>query len=354
MRNDFIELKKRLPKNPPKDLRERVIARLQTDLEISFALMASLREVKAHHEPAFEDGQVTWSLKTNKLPLLLTGSVSFISEYFDDLVSGVLIDDYLKQLDSVTILDPYDPVKKNYHGNSYASFLRVALYLVLVESGVTAENLRVDASAIFHTAPLPKGFDPEVVHPEFEKFSWFYKDGKSPEQGELFFVHSGYSYGATRGETRCAVSEKMTPPKDCSSWMQELLGIPVMSTAHQLILYNTKFGGFIPDDWDLGDQMLSIEKSLDPIEIKYVKDIRPGYIFTVRTFNLEQDPTMTETLGAGGHVGIVTAVNKSRDTVTVMSYARDLPGWGFNGFGLKEFPALSQGNKKIFYFKPKR
>ena len=351
---ELQRLKTHLPKEVSANLKDRVMKRITQDILAMTQLNDVIKPYSAEDYPKFEEGEVTWSLKTNKVIVLLEGASKIIENEFEDLVNGSLIDELISRLKTTPVMGPYDSEKRNFYGNPQASFVYTALLLVLIENGVELTDLNVDTSVIFHTTPLPlKDFNLKDI-PAFTQSSWFYSDDKSPATGELFLVHGGYLFGGMRGESRYGNEAKTCGPQDCSSWTRWLIKAEDFSTDHQLFHWRSKFGGFIPEDWEGSKEQVSLAEKLEPVDVKTFADIKPGFIYTHRGFKVEEDPTMTKTKGRGGHVGIVTAVNAERGTVTILNYARSLPDTDFDGFGLMDFPVFNVDGKKVFFFKPKK
>lgn len=313
---------------PSEALRTSCLKQLEEDLTLVQILEGTLKSLAADDNP---DKGITWSLKTNKLAVIIPLTITLITENFPSLMNGSLVDQYMAELTTIT----YTPPKTagQMHGASGATALKNALFIVL---RLTKNFVpKINESAFFHTTPL-------IPLRGFEGCSYFFKDEKSPQHGELLFPHSGYAFGGMRGESRH--QNKTFGPQDCSSWVRSICSIPVdFSTMHLLFLWENRG----QDNWLDSDAARVLRGRLKPITVAGTSDIKPGYLYVHRSYNLDQDPSMSGS-GNGGHTGIVHDIDPISETVIILQYGRDMPKQ--EGFGLWETKALSVPSRKTFYF----
>lgn len=308
-------------------LKQQCLQRLQQDLVWAQRLEKEL-EGFTPNDILKNDGDITWSLKTNKLTLIIPLTHQLIENEFSAVMDGSLTNQYMQELSSIADSPPKK--KGQMHGASGATILKNALFIILHHTKNFEPN--VDESALFHTSPL-------IPLAGIEACSYYYKDDKSPAQGELLFPHSGYALGGMRGEQRH--HNKIFGPQDCSSWVRHLCDIPVeFSTMHLFYLWeNTE------DEWLKSEAARTLKNRLKPVSVKNISDIQPGYLYVHRAFNLTKDPSMSLTPGNSGHTGIVHHID-SEGKIIVLQYGRDMPTTeGFSLWEAKPFP-----NRKIFYF----
>lgn len=309
------------------ELKQQCLERLKKDLVWAQRLEKDL-EGFTPNDILKNDGDITWSLKTNKLPTIIPLTQDLIENSFPAIMDGSLTNQYMQELSSVADSSPKK--KEQMHGSSGATILKNALFIILRHAKNFEPN--VDESALFHTTPL-------IPLPGIEACSYYYKDLKSPAHGELLFPHSGYAFGGMRGEQRH--SKKIFGPQDCSSWVRHLCDIPVeFSTLHLFYLWkNTE------NEWIRSEAARILKNRLKSVSVEDTSDIKPGYIYVHRAFNLESDPSMSSTFGNSGHMGIIHHID-SEGRIIVLQYGRNMPTT--EGFSLWEAQPLP--NRQIFYF----
>lgn len=214
----------------------------------------------------------------------------------------------------------------NFWGTSKTTFLSYAILAVnFALHGTTMQDLPL-TSAITHVSPLPSSIslDPKC------RFSYYSQIGV--DQCFCFgYVHSGYSFGAYRGEEQKLHYNKQFGPEDCSSWVAKITNSQILfSTADQLCSYRTQIKtGFVPAGWLTSQEARDMVLRYDAVIS--TNDIQPGDIFFCRKFRQSQNPNLS--IGTGGHTAIV--LNKSEDKLATLSFNREMPF--MEGFGIEEF-----------------
>ena len=330
----------------------------------------------------FDGYNVTFSLSSNKLEPILTGSITeggktstfesaafIVENYLDTLLGGDLPVGYALdyRADQPTLL--YDASSPTVLGNSKGTCLNAAMYTTLLSyrgEPTLADLLRpqtaswqalggfdIDGSATVHLTPVPKGI--ESIE-GFDRFTYRYSDERTPQA--LAFVHNGYAFGGPRGEEHLYTKNlypygKAYAPQDCSSWLASLTGCASpFTTWTQLVLHRKHTGQSDPDATSQG--VLDFEAVCNTVKVSDPqRDIRPGQIMAFRSFDLSKDPEM-KGAGNGGHTGLVLGFNSQRQksTVTILSYSRSMPNQ--EGFGVQEiaYDTESESNKRLMFFSP--
>lgn len=343
-------------------LEKKVLNKLKIDKRFICALNKALESY-----PAGTDA--SWSLKTNKMLEILEGAISFVDLNFASFIAsiknnGELAHYHIKtdEKDITIIANPGSSI----YGTSKASFLKTALiniYLVCQGKNLLSEidinndkKYWIDQTPNAHVTPLPDQLNPEDIKVNdlnFTQCTYFYNDAKTAKG--LAFIHSGYTFGGYRNESRYPYQPpellgKLNGPEDCSSFIGKLtLEIDQLSTADLWKCYQSKQKGYPKDpNWEeskIGQLLIKNYKVVAP------DNIRAGDIWAMRSFDTQKDPEM-KGFGKGGHtVLIVDNPGKGKKEVMTLGFNRDMPR--NEGFGEKKFPMHSKPSegKRIFFFR---
>lgn len=322
--------------------KDKILNKLEIDRNFSKQLSKELEAFKAGID-------VPYSVKTHKTELILQGTESLIKDHFYDLLDGKPIaGGYSYHQNTITVLGE-DNVSTIW-GNSKGTYLKTALMYMVAQAyreqsktfGCFGMNW-FDQSAIAHIAPLPS------LQVDYSDFSFVstYKVNDVLSQG-LIIPHSGYAFGGMRDEPRYPTG-KLHGPQDCSSWIAKVTKSPAAySTADQLCAYRQLLAqpSFIPEGWDQNLDAQHLLKSYNPVIVQDLQtDIRPGQVFCLRRFN-QTDPSMSETLGVGGHTAMVLGIQNNN--IVTLGYNRDMPK--MEGFGIQEFSCSDEPYKMKMLF----
>lgn len=339
-------------------LQNEILERIDADIAYVQELNAVLKSY-----PAGDDiGDVTWSLKTNKMALILEGAKDLI---LDDAVLTSLLNGTCPQmLDCAmhhpVILGDTDSI----YGSSESTFLSAALIelnLTLLGEQATLSDLShvtyhgietntvwMDYSALAHITPIPELVSLDNLSDGFfSDFSFFYSDDVT-SQG-LVFIHSGYAFGGQRGETRDLPVDYIGP-EDCSSWVAKLTQCDFeLSTIDQLFTYRISLPeaaqGIIYADWLDSSKPAAMQSIYSPVYIEDPwLDIQPGQVFAYRDFD---SPDHATSAGIAGHTGIVLGMSDA-GMVQVLCFSRDMPE--FEGFGVREYDWQSNEAREVMFF----
>ena len=112
--------------------------------------------------------------------------------------------------------------------------------------------------------------------------------------------------------------------------------------------YLPEKGSYVPPEWPEGPVGKYFKTNAPVVIYEPSRDIKEGQVQALRTF-AEDDQTMTNTAGKGGHTTLV--VGMQGNMVLTLSYARNMPE--YEGFGLKMFPYESKFPQKVMFFDPR-
>lgn len=320
-------------------INKETLAKLQQDLDLINILNTGL-------QPFPVGTEATWSLKSNKMQLAITGAQSLMQKHFSDIAEGSLPEGYaLSHLNAdITMLGDNPSI----YGNSKGTFLKTAaltLYLSCIQKNTLAdvklssENTGswIDHTAMAHVTPLPVGLNLKSLDERFERFTYSFSDELTPNG--FAFVHSGYAFGGHRNEPRYPRGKPLGP-EDCSSWVSKISGCPYPFTTYdQLLQYRLRFnerGEMVPN-WSSSALAKSMDEICEPLVIRDPQtQIQAGQLYCHRTF-AKTDRDLTST-GIGGHTGMVLGFNsQGRDSkVVILAYGREMPH--IEGFGVQQFP----------------
>lgn len=326
-----------------KKIQLEIISQLHQNQEIQQALMSDSNTQK----------ESSFAFRTNKLKELFSCSENILNRYG------------LKQLLEKPLLGKLE--EQNYEGFSFetsnklsTSFLNCVqnvylngLSLFYNNDNFTVKELRkeiseydIETSAVIQTTKLPTNYIPtnytlsngKII--DITNWFYYYKDDRSPFQGELVVPNLGYQFGGSRADER--YDNKEFKSHDCSSYISSLLGFKqALSTAdYELILlkknadYNTKNISLFP--------------------VNNFNEIIPGDFFVTRTYDIKNNPAKDNPVfSRGGHIGIISKIvnqaEKFEDSVfETLSYNRDMPHQ--EGF-IYENVSFSNANVKYYFFR---
>ncbi|MDR1032165.1 MAG: hypothetical protein LBL30_03555 [Holosporales bacterium] len=268
------------------DFKQRVYKRLDRDLAI-------INDFNSYLETANSNDRALYLCKENKLYPVISSAYDIIQNHFDTLIQGKLPISFKKSFYNITTLE-MDKGSRILTGSFKTTCLKGVIITMLAElagSEANASDLGLparggekwaDYSWVFHKIPIAKSLVKAGVYPKLRSFTYFYKDGNSPPQGELGFPHSGYYSGG--GYER---GGKDTPsrPEDCSSWVSKILGTRHDITTFGLMqFFRIKSNcGLADRSWASRPEFQHISNILEPINAANLKeDIRPGDILCIR------------------------------------------------------------------------
>jgi hypothetical protein len=338
-------------------LQANIIKRIDQDL---FHLENLNLAISNYGEPGHNN--LTWSLATNKMALILNGAREIIlnEDHLTHLLTGQLpffTNGYDNTLSNIPVIGDQNGL----FGHSGVTYLSAAMLNVHLEllgqnsrlQDMTLENTNmrwIDETAIAHVTQIPEAIVSNLMQtdPNFtEQFTYFYTDEITPHG--LAFVHSGYAFGGQRDENRYAPSDKLYGPEDCSSWIAKLINAETLfSTIDMLYAFRMaqpeSERGYIDENW-LNSDEAKIMNTLTPVFIHDFKDIQPGLIWAYRTFEEGVDSQLSS--GKSGHTALVLGLQENGEVLT-LGFQRGMPEK--EGFGLNSFPAASTLNKEVMFF----
>ncbi len=304
-----------------KSFEETIITKLETDKEIHKLVMTD--------KNATNDASIAF--KTNKLAETLDCATNVLNTYG------------LYQLLNKPLMSKLE--EKNQNGFSFettnkniTSYLNCVQTVFLTSLSVVehknnfqdlelAQKLNaynVETSPLVQTTKFPANYTPTnytlANGNKVDITSWFYyfKDHKSPTQGELLLPNLGYQFGGSREESRYKTKELKS--EDCSSAASKWLGFKQsISTVDYELIYLGNHS-----NTDLNNNNL----------IKPITDLNKlssGNIYVTRTYDIAKNPEKNDLKYAkGGHIGIITKITSSSNNVEeikaeVVSYTRNMP-----------------------------
>jgi len=336
------------PSIDKEQLKEEILDRMKTDIE----LFGVLNETLNIHK---QNIVVPFPLLHNQMTMAIEGAQPLIESDLDKLLEGKVPQGYQYQLQDVTYLYSNN---QDIYGGSKGTFLKTALFNILFQlinhtKALNFDELKrawAETSPNYHIVPLPQGVGYAQLTQIDERFSDFpyLLGGNDPsEDSFLFFAHSGFSFGGNQYNPK----GKLYEPEDCISWIRKITESPYAFTTLDLLYayryYLPEKGAYVPEEWPnspIGQYL----KRFKPIAISNpAQDIRPGLIFVEKSFS-NDDPTMKNTVGIGGHAALVLNLSKNGTTIDTLSYARNMPV--FEGFGVAAFTFQTGFPVKAMFF----
>lgn len=325
-----------------------IIEKLRNDL----VYVQSLNAILLKKVKLFPD--MTWSLKTNKMEIVLKGTLDCIERYFDTICSGEVPEMYQFSADNITVLGN----QKGAKGNSKETFFKTAILAIFLHfksstiAQLPGKNKKswIDESSLAHVTPLPSNFNLTQEIPNSENCSLFFSDAQT-EQG-FVFTHSGYAFGGHRNEKRYPKG-KVHGPEDCSSGVSDFTNCACQASTMELLFsyrHKTRSQEFIRKEWLDSSACQTLDSTYDPVIVRDpTRDIKPGDIYCLRRF--KPNESMTNSEGVGGHTALIVGT-ASNGTMLTLGYNRDMPK--LEGFGLQEFPYVEANpNHKVMIFRTK-
>lgn len=333
-----------------------VLERINRDLEIINAFNKRLEKAEKKEKDLGHE-----LCKHNQLLDVITGSEVIIDEYIEDITDGVLPEEFEKSLTEMTRLEHNDE-NGIIRGSFNSTCLKGAILTMLValnsdHANASSLNLPkknnqrwVDYSIVFHTVPMPGKINKSSIHPDFESFTYYYKDDDSPSQGELGFPHSGYF-----GHSYCALKPQkgIANPENCSSWVfREILKTSLAVTTYDAMQFfrnKTNFG-LRDKNYVITPKYKWLNSVLTPVPTKnFQTSIKPGDLVCIRRPEEGGVVIPTKHYGASGHMAIALFATDTH--IIVLACSRDVPI--MEGIGVQRISLEAEKNSDIMIFRYK-
>ncbi|MBN1365399.1 MAG: hypothetical protein JW976_11385 [Syntrophaceae bacterium] len=335
---------------------DQVLKRVHRDLEIINAFNKSLDATK-HNEK--DKGYEL--CKQNYLQEIISGYKDILKEHIGDMVKGVLPKNYEKSLSEITILKR-DKENEIIRGSFKPTCLKGAIITMLVALNGDHANasildlpkrgkrMWVDYSILFHTISLPKKIDKLSIHPDFESFTYYYKDATSPSQGELGFPHSGY---CTPGYLARNPLKGISNPESCSSWVfHQILKTKYIVTTYDVMqFFRNKTGvGQRDRKYAKTREYRWLNKVLSPILTTDLRtSIKPGDLLCIRRPKENDAVIRSRNYGASGHMAIALFTTDTH--IIALACTRDVPL--MEGIGIQKINFEKEGKSDIMILRHK-
>jgi len=347
----------------PEKLQQAIKNKIKEDLILLAAFNEAIKFLPVVE--TLEDNTVMYALRYHQMIEAIQGASQELvdTNHFFELLEGNVPKGYAYHSDQITYLAPND---ENIYGSSKGTFLKTALlYLYKALSEATNSNKKVYerkrlkwacSSPCYHITPLPASVNYNYLGNHNEKYwdsPWFLKGDDEIVHGYLFFAHSGYAFGGDTNNPRFINNPKIYVPEDCSSAICKWLKAPRYSTLDQLYAYRhfaPELTGAVPETWLTTKTARWFAKGhlMPLLSTNVPEDIAPGCVYVSRRFaDDDPDKTMSTSAGISGHTTFVVGVENNR--VLTIGYSRNMPE--YEGFGLQEFPCLSDFPRKNMYWK---
>lgn len=325
-------------------LQSLVLQRLDRDIELSMHI---------NHLIQVNASQIfmPYSLKSNKMVEVLAGARELLAdtEIFEGLLNGV----FPNRLDATVQTHLMLGQLHSVYGSSNATFLSAALIEIscqLLSPSANIQNLmgffKVELLPITHVLALPNALfqDDASTQHYYEKYYTFQYADIHHSIG-LVYVHSGFTFGATRNESESSVQDSYSP-QDCSSWIGNLTGFQAdIITKEQYIAYQAIVNNQMDSVFDIyppAKATMLLEKFSPVMVCDPFHDIQAGQLFLYRDFLADQ-PSKN---GVGGHTGLVLGIADDEQIVT-LNYRREMPNE--EGFGLTLFDWRSNESRNMVF-----
>ncbi len=333
------------------DLEDRVLKRMHRDLEIINAFNKRLEDAKDHEK---DDGYKL--CKHNRLMEIISGSEAIVKEYTEDMVKGILPEEFKKSLAKMTTLER-NKEDKIVSGSFMATRFKGAIITMLVAlngDNANASTLDlpkernrtwVDYSVVFHTIPLPKKINQLSIHPNFESFTYYYKNAASPPQGEMGFPHSGYF---PDGHHARNPHKGMSNPEDCSSWVfHRILNAKYSVTSYNITqFFRIKTGIRISDkNYAKTREYGWLNSVFTPVRTPTTVQsvIKPGYVLCIRRPEADGVVIPGKNYGVSGHAAIALFATDTH--IIALACTRDVPL--MEGIGVQKISLETEKNSDI-------
>ncbi len=344
----------------PAVLKQGVLDKLQTDLDLVKSLNGALVSYRNVYKPDFvySAQECTYPLKSNKMALAIEGAIQFVQSHFEELFDkGQVPTGY-----TYSGLEPWQvtalgPNPSTIYGNSKSTFLQTAALTTLLvvtgkhrlqdaRFGAFQDANWIDRSVMAHPTTLPEAIHLPTLDARFDRFTYAFGDPANPRA--FAFVHSGFAFGGQRPEGNWYPQGKIGGPEDGSSWLRNITESACpFTTADALFYHRWKLQqGFVSPDWlEKAPEPKALEAIATPVVIRDPqRDIKPGMMYVFRDFDLSADPQMDKTLGKSGNSGIV------------LDFVSNGPDSSILGLGCnRDMPDIEGiGTQSVAYAKPER
>lgn len=318
----------------------KTLERVQTDLECAYWLNQKLKSVGV-------SSSAPYGLISNKMCEVLEGAYDLLSDpnEFKSMLGASFAEPWLDAPPFPVLLGD----SKTGYGTSNityanAALTEIALTLIGDESTIDCLSLSgshwIDESSFVHVVPMPKAF---YVDSGFQSSSFAYSDSQTPYG--MAYIHTGYTFGGTRGEVRYK-DGPLFGPMDCTSWLSDLSGCTYeFTTLDLLYTYRTLLGegGYVDPSWSKNKCAKEWLHHFAPVVVEDPwSDIHPGQILFFRNFKESQHQ---QSVGYGGHAALVLGVTDDAQVIT-LNYARNMPT---EGFGISLYPCQSSAKKEVMF-----
>lgn len=336
------------PSIDKKKLKKDILNRMKTDLEL-FAILN--KTIRTHPEGIV----VPFPLSNHQMITAIKGAQPLIESDLDTLLEGNVPQGYDYQSSNLTHLVSN---QENIYGDSKGTFLKTALFNIFLQLTNQTQTLNFnemkriwsETSPSFDKVPLPQnvGYSQFAqIDERFSTFPYFLEGNDDWKSGFLFYPHSGFSFGGSRYHPH----PKLYGPEDCTSWVGKLTESPYAITTVDFLYahryYLPEEGAYVPEEWPTSSIGIYL-KRFKPVPISNPsQDIKPGMIYVEKTF-FDDDPTMKNTFGFGGHAALVLNVSKDGKHMDILGYARIMPE--FEGFGITNISVESIYPRKVMFF----
>lgn len=335
---------------------DRVLKRIHRDLEIINAFNKRLESAKDHENDA------GYTLcKENKLLEIISGSEDIVNEHIKDMVKGNLPEEFEKSLSRITTLER-NKEDEIISGSFKTTCFKGAIITMLAtlngdRANASTLNLPkkynkkwVDYSIVFHTIPMPKKLNKSSIHPDFESFTYYYKDATSPSQGELGFPHSGYfSDGDGARNSHKGVSN----PEDCSSWVfHRILNTKYIVTSYDFMqFFRIKTGvGLYDRNYANTREYGWLNSVFTPLRTPDLQTfIKPGDVLCIRRPKEGSEVIPRKNYGVSGHIAIALFATDTH--IIALACTRDVPI--MEGVGIQKISLEVEKNSDIMILRHK-
>ncbi|WP_172619318.1 hypothetical protein [Candidatus Sneabacter namystus] len=240
------------------------------------------------------------ALTSNKMSNLLNGAEYIISEHWDAISGGTL-----SNFANWKNCEEY-PIGQRFYNISTSSllnFIQTAGLSVLIEESKGKKifdipRLQKEGIYAVDNSPNIQGVRVSEETAKLVKdWNWYFKDDKSPQNGEIAFPHVGFFFGGSRQDVRYL--DKQFRAEDCSSSVQKWTKAEHTFTTRDMLAVINDMPGQHPD---------YVKGVLTPL--KQDREIKAGDVFVTSRF----------------HTGIV-AKNLPDDSahMATLSYTRYMP-----------------------------
>jgi hypothetical protein len=335
---------------------DRVLKRIHRDLEIINAFNKRLESAKHYEE---DDGYEL--CKQNELLEIISRNEDIVKEHIGDMVNGVLPKEFEKSLSKITTLER-NKENEIISGSFKPTCFKAAIVTMLVAlngNNANASTLNLpkrrdgmwkEYSIIFHTIPMPKKINKSSIHPDFESFTYYYKDATSPSQGELGFPHSGYF---PDGNGARNPHKGISNPEDCSSWVfHQILNAKYWVTSYDVMQFfriKTKVG-MRDRNFAKTREYGWLNSVLTPVGKPEVKTyMKPGYLLCIRRPEEEGVVISSKNYGVWGHVAIALFATDTH--IIALTCSRDVPL--MEGVGIQKISLENEKNSDIMILRHK-